>query len=135
MNQINVKTAFLYSLIESEVYVNQPHNSNNRTAKVCQLLQALYGHKRSSRVIYETLPAFLKSYGMSSLNADLSVDTKPGLKIAIFINDLLITGGSTSEINAVKAAFQVRFRMSDLRLCKFCLGMTVTQFAKNECCG
>ena len=69
---------------------------------------------------------------MSLLNADLSVYAKPGLMIAIFIGDLLITGGSTSEIKAAKAAFQARFRMSDLGLYKFYLGMTVTQDCKKQ---
>ncbi len=43
--------------------------------------------------------------------------------IAIFVDDLLINSG----IKADKTAFQARFRMSDLRLCKFYLGMTVTR--------
>ncbi len=43
---------------------------------------------------------------MSPLNVDLSVDVEPRLVIAIFVDDLLITGSSTSEIKAAKAAFQ-----------------------------
>lgn len=41
--QINIKTAFLYELIKSEVYINQPHSFNNVITKVCRLLIALYG--------------------------------------------------------------------------------------------
>ncbi len=69
---------------------------------------------------------------MSPLNADLSVYAKQGLMIAIFVDDLLITGGSTSEIKAAKAAFRAQFRMSDLGLYKFYLGMTVTQDCKKQ---
>lgn len=72
---------------------------------------------------------------MSLLNADLSVYAKPGLMIAIFVDDLLITGGSISEIKAAQAAFQAQFWMSDLGLCKFYLGMTVTRDCKNKSCG
>ena len=132
IHQMDVKTAFLYGLIEGEVYVNQPHGFNDGTTRVCRLLRALYGLKQSPRVWYDTLVAFLKSYGMSPLNADLSIYTKPGLMIAIFVDDLLITGGSIPEIKAAKAAFHACFQMSDLGLCKYYLGMTVTRDCKNR---
>ncbi len=109
IHQMDVKTIFLYGIIEGEVYVNQPHGFNDGTARVCRLLRALYGLKRSPRVWYDTLVAFLNNYSMSPLNADLSVYAKPGLMIAILVDDLLITGSSTSEIKAAKAAFQARF--------------------------
>lgn len=41
--QINVKTVFSYRLIESEVYINQPHGFKNGTCRVCRPLQPLYG--------------------------------------------------------------------------------------------
>ena len=126
IHQIDVKTAFLYGLIKGEVYVNQSYRFNDGTAKVYQLLRALYKFKQSPRVWYDTLIAFLKSYGMSLLNADLSVYTKFGLIIAIFVDDFLITGGSISEIKAAKAAFLTCFQMSDIGLCKYYVGMTVT---------
>ena len=78
------------------------------------------------------LVAFLKSYGISLLNADLSVYAKLGLIIAFFVDDLLITGGSISEIKAAKAAFHACFQMSDLGLCKYYLSMTVTRDCKNQ---
>ncbi len=52
--------------------------------------------------------------------------------ITIFIDNLLITGGSTSEIKAAKSAFQTWFQMSDLGLCKFYLKMTVNQDCEKQ---
>ena len=129
---MNIKTFFLYCLIEDEVYVNQLHGFNDRTARVFRLLRALYYLNQSPLDWYDTLVAFLKSYGMSPLNADLSVYAKPGLMIAIFVDDLFITGSSTSEIKSAKAALQARFQMSDLGLCKFYLGMTVTRDCEKQ---
>ncbi len=77
IHQMDVKTAFLYSLIEGEVYVNQPHCFNTRTAGVCRLLRVLYSLQHCPRVWYDTLVAFYKCYGMSPLNNDLSVYAKP----------------------------------------------------------
>ena len=124
---MNMENIFLYFLIESDVYVNQPHVLNNGTARVCRLLQLLYGLKQSPRIWYDFLVTFLKKYSMFVLNVDLSVYAKPKLMIDIFVDDVLITSGSTSEITAAKAAFQARFRMSDIGLCKFIFGMTVTR--------
>ena len=102
---MDVKIAFLYGLIEGKVYVNQLHGFNERTIRVCRILLALYCLKQSSWVWYDTLVAFFKSYGISPLNADLSVYNKPELMIAIFVDDFLIIGGSTSEIIAAIAIF------------------------------
>ncbi len=124
--------AFLYCIIKGEVYVNQPYYFNDGTARVCQLLQTLYGLTQPPGVLYDSVVAFLKSYCISPLNAFLSIYVNPGLMIASFVDDLLITDGSTSEIKAAKAAFQARFGMSNLGLCKLYLDMTVTQYCGKQ---
>lgn len=132
LHQIDIKNIFLYSLIEDDIYINQLHEFYVRTAKICQFLRALYRHKQSLRVWYDTLLAFLKSYGISPLNVDLSVYAKLGLIIAIFLVDLLIILGSISEIKAVETTFYAHFHMSDLRLYKNYLGIIVTWNCKNQ---
>ncbi len=132
IHQIDVNTAFFYGLMEGEVYVNQLHGFHRTTARVCPLLRALYSLEQSPRIWYDALVTFLESYGMSLLNVDLSVYAKPGLMIAIFLDYLFITVGFTLEIEAAKTVFQAQFWMSDLGLCKFCLGMTVTLDCKQQ---
>lgn len=55
IDQINVKTAFLYGIINQLVYVQIPKRSENFTNKgmVCKLLKALYGLKQIPRLWYE----------------------------------------------------------------------------------
>ena len=50
----------------------------------------------------------------------------------IFVDDLFIIGGSTSEIKATKAALKARFKMSDFGLCKFFFGMTVIRDCRKQ---
>ena len=76
--------------------------------------------------------AFLKSHGLKALNADLSVFVKPGLIVAVYVDNLQITGSSFAEIQAVKKALSERFHMSDLESCQYYLGMTVTRDQKNR---
>lgn len=81
---------------------------------------------------YNTLVAFLKSHGLKTLNADLSIFVKPGLIVAVYVYNLQITGSSLAEIHAVKQALSERFHMSDLGPCQYYLGMTVTCNHKNR---
>ncbi len=50
VHQMDVKTAFLYRLIEEKVYVQQPTGLDNQSKQVCKLRRALYGLKQPSRV-------------------------------------------------------------------------------------
>ncbi len=49
IEQMNVKTAFLYSQLEEKVYVEQPTGYVQGSSLVCQLNKALYRLKQSSR--------------------------------------------------------------------------------------
>jgi hypothetical protein len=46
IEQIDVKTAFLYGDIDEEIYVEQPHELADGTNRVCRLNKALYGLKQ-----------------------------------------------------------------------------------------
>ncbi len=76
IDQMDVKIAFLYSLIDQLVYVQIPkglEDSTNR-GKVCKLLKALYGLKQAPRLWYKTLSKFLlEKLGFSRINADHSI--------------------------------------------------------------
>ena len=70
--------------------------------------------------------AFLKSHGLKALNADLCVFVKPGLIVAVYVDDLQIIKSSLAEIEAVKKALSKQFYMSDVGPRQYYLGMTVT---------
>ncbi len=129
---MDVKTAFLYRLIEGAVYAQQQTDFDNQSGSVCKLRQALYGLKQSPQVWHDTLVAFVKSHRLKALNADLSVFVKPGLIFAVYMDDLQITGSSLVEIHAIKQALSEQFHMSDRGPCQYYLGITVTRDCKNR---
>jgi hypothetical protein len=94
---------------------------------VCKLNRALYGLKQAPRVWYNTLSEYLQELDFKPLDADASVFHKKGVIIAIYVDDLLITRKDRKEIDALKKALNNRFKMSDLGLVNFYLGMTVTR--------
>jgi hypothetical protein len=135
IEQMDVKTAFLYGDIDVEVYVEQPDGftASSQSDKVCKLRKALYGLKQSPRVWYFTLTTYLESLGFKPLTSDNCIffDSK-GNYIAVFVDDLLIIGPSLIEINNIKAKLSKRFHMSDLGPCKYYLGMEVIRDRPNR---
>ena len=132
LHHMDVKTAYLNGHLEEDVYVKQPEGFGDETGRVCKLNKGLYGLKQSARVWYRRLARFLISMGMKAINADLSVFAKEGLIIAIYVDDLLVTGASLDQIKAAKASLNKEFHMSDLGPCTFYLGMTVTRDRRNR---
>ena len=92
-----------------------------------KLNRALYGLKQAPRVWYNTLSEYLQELDFKPLDANASVFHKKGVIIAIYVDDLLITRKDRKEIDALKKALNNRFKMSDLGLVNFYLGMTVTR--------
>jgi Reverse transcriptase (RNA-dependent DNA polymerase) len=80
IEQMDVKTAFLYGSVGEEIYVNQPEGMDDGTGR---LNKALYGLKQSPRVWYQTLSDFLVDAGFKSLNSDSSVFAKGSMYIAV----------------------------------------------------
>ncbi len=70
IEQMDVKTAFLYGEIDEEVYVEMP-DGYCKEGSVCKLTKALYGLKRAPRIWYNTLSTFLESLGFRRLHEDL----------------------------------------------------------------
>ncbi|RYC77496.1 hypothetical protein BFJ63_vAg19630 [Fusarium oxysporum f. sp. narcissi] len=59
LEQMDIKTAFLYGEIDEEIYVEQPEGFDDGTERVWKLRKALYGLKQSPRIWYQTLSLFL----------------------------------------------------------------------------
>ena len=133
IEQMDVKTAFLYGYVKEDIWVEQPHGFG-KSRKVCKLNRALYGLKQSPRVWYDTIAAFLKELGMVPVDSDygIFINHTTGTLIALYVDDILITGPSREDINKVKAALNAKFRMTDLGPCAYYLGMTVTRDRPNR---
>lgn len=132
LEQMDVKTAFLYGDIDEEIYVEQPTGAEDGTTRVCKLRKALYGLKQSPRLWNNTCLDFFKKLGYSPLTADMSVLTNGQTYVAIYVDDLLLAGPSATEIADLKVKLNKRFQMSDLGPCSYYLGMKVTRDRPNR---
>lgn len=119
IDQLDVKTAFFYGLIDQLVYVEMPKGIETEANRemVCKLRKALYGLKQSPRLWYKRLATFfLEKLGLKRINADHSIFvTKAGLDepvVSTFVDDIkiMIPKGS-GMIEAVKAELTLAFSM------------------------
>ncbi|KJZ70698.1 hypothetical protein HIM_09922 [Hirsutella minnesotensis 3608] len=114
IEQMDVKTAFLYGDIDEEVYLEQPQGFKDGTSRVCRLKKAIYGLKQAPRIWFQTISKFLETLGYRPIAADVSVFVRGKSIIAIYVDDLLLTGACPREVQRIKDALSRRFQMTDL---------------------
>ena len=133
IDQMDMKTAFLYGLIDHLVYVQIPKGSESPSTKgmVCKLLKALYGLKQAPRLWYERLSKFLlEKLGLHRINVDHSIFISSaginGPIVSTFVDDIKIMGVKDSGmIGRVKQELAAAFEMVDMGPISFYLGLKV----------
>lgn len=130
---MDVKTAFLYGLIDQLIYVEIPKGPETEANKnmVCRLLKALYGLKQSPRLWYERPSGILlEKLGLVHIHADHSIFiTKAGVNgliVSTFVDDIMIMRAKGSGmITRVKAELNAAFSMIDMGPISLYLGLKV----------
>nr|GEW82310.1 ribonuclease H-like domain, reverse transcriptase, RNA-dependent DNA polymerase [Tanacetum cinerariifolium] len=128
-----VKSAFLHGDLKEEVYVTQPEGfvQQGNTGKVYKLIKALYGLRQAPRGWNVKLDQTLKSLDFKKCNLEQAVYTRRSktstLTVGVYVDDLIITGTPRKEIDTFKSQMKDKFKMSDLGLLAYYLGIEVTQ--------
>nr|GEU84103.1 hypothetical protein [Tanacetum cinerariifolium] len=95
VNQMNVKSAFLYGTIEEEVYVCQPPGFEDldHPDKVYKVVKALYGLHQAPRAWYETLATYLLENGFQrgTIDQTLFIKKQQGdiLLVQMYVDDII----------------------------------------------
>nr|GEX17878.1 ribonuclease H-like domain, reverse transcriptase, RNA-dependent DNA polymerase [Tanacetum cinerariifolium] len=133
VHHLDIKSTFLHGDLMEEVYVTHPEGfikeQDNR--KVYRLIKALYGIRQAPRAWNIKLDNTLKSLDFKKCSLEQAIYTKTSndstLLIGVYVDDLIITGPPKKEINKFKAQMEEKFKMSDLGLLAYYLGIDVTQ--------
>ncbi|GJU86452.1 zinc finger, CCHC-type containing protein [Tanacetum coccineum] len=118
---MDVKTAFLNSELNEEVYMNQPQgfimlgNEN----KVCKLIKSLYGLKQAPKQCHQKFYEVVLSNGYFLNQADKCVYSKfdkfgKGVIICLYVDDMLIFGTDQVQVDITKEFLSSRFSMKDM---------------------
>lgn len=135
MFQLNVNNAFLHGDLHEEVYMKIPpgiyvNSSSSSIPLVCKLKKLLYGLRQASRQWFSKLSEALLSRGyISSLN-DYSLFTKSSsgslVVLAVYVDDILLAEDDLTEMNSLKSYLDDQFKIKDLGLVHYFLGLEIT---------
>ncbi|KAK9063310.1 hypothetical protein SSX86_017180 [Deinandra increscens subsp. villosa] len=128
--QLDINNAFLYGDLNEDVYMTLPQGffSTNET-KVCKLNRSLYGLKQAPRMWYEKLVGVLYELKFVQSKCDHSLFIKSSkdvfIVLLVYVDDIILTGNNITEIEYVKKALSSNFKIKDLGLLKYFLGIEV----------
>ena len=120
--------AFLYSNINTKIYIEQPKGIKaiRELYKVYKLNKVFYGLKQLLYIQYFILIAYFKTLNFEPLTADNCIFyNSKGIYIAVFINNLFIVSLFKANISIIKVKLNKYFYMTDLGLYKYYLRMEV----------
>ena len=133
IKQLDVNNAFLQGTLTDEVYVSQPPGfiDSDRPHHVCHLKKALYGLKQAPRAWYQELRNFLLQMGCTNSVADTSafvyIHGTQIVYILVYVDDIIITGSSTSLVDACIRVLASRFSLKEPSDISYFLGVEVTR--------
>eukprot|EP00253_Pinus_taeda_P030805 PITA_30805 len=130
---MDVKTAFLNGDLQEEVYMTQPpgFEVEGQEHKVYKLIKALYGLKQAPCAWYAKMDEYLKKVGFQRSESDDTLYVRQQGKylviLVMYVNDFIITGNHDDHIAQVKKELHAGFKMTDLGLLHYYLGVEVFQ--------
>lgn len=128
---MNIKNAFLNSLLTEEIYTIPPHGLSHPTHYVCWLHHALYGFEQAPRVWFERFSNTTLSAGYSLSFHDSALfyfSIVRGCVFLLYINEMLITGEDQEDMRPFKTFLNLQFDMKDIGPLLHFLGIEVAYF-------
>ena len=133
VHHMDVKTAFLNGDLQEEVFVEQApgFTQPGQEHKVFKLHKALYGLHQAPRAWNQKLDEKLSLLGFVRSTSDHAIYCRGSgverLVVGVYVDDLVITGTNSSSIKKFKEEMTAVFKMSDLGLLSYYLGIEVKQ--------
>jgi len=109
---LDVKSAFLYGMLDAELYMEQPQGFKvlGNEHKVLCLKKAIYGLKQAAHAWWHELDCSLKALGFSHLYANAGIFiTKHAdgtmVIILVYVDDIILTGPNAALVTSKKKLF------------------------------
>ncbi|GJX53275.1 putative ribonuclease H-like domain-containing protein [Tanacetum coccineum] len=131
--QMDVKSAFLYGIIEEEVYVYQPPGFEDPQFpnNVYKVEKALYGLHQALRAWYETLSTYLLENrfirGIIDKTLFIKKDKGDILLVQVYVDNIIFGSTKKSLCTEIESLMHKKFQMSSIGELTFFLGLQVMQ--------
>ena len=136
VHHLDVKTVLSHGELKKVVYVLQPEGFEKKGEehKVCKLNKALYGLQQAPRAWNTKLNNILLEMEFKKCIKEPSLYRKMIninlLVVAVYVDDLFVTGTNKGIIDEFEAMMAAKFDMSDLGRLTYYLGIEVCQHGK-----
>ncbi|GKB72941.1 putative ribonuclease H-like domain-containing protein [Tanacetum coccineum] len=129
--KMDVKSAFLYSKIEEEVYVCQPPGFEDPDFpnRVCKVEKVLYGLHQAPKAWYETLSTYLldNRFQIGHIDKTLFIKRDQGdiLIVQVYVDDIIFRSTKKKLCTEFEKMMHKKFQMSSIGELTFFLGLQV----------
>ncbi|CAM8987460.1 unnamed protein product [Rhodiola kirilowii] len=132
LEQLDVKTAFLYGDLDETIYLKQPElfSIGSTDIDVCLLNKSMYGLKQSPRQWYKKFDEFMLSCDFKRSSYDWCIYFKfwkngSVIYLLLYVDDMLIASNDMQLIIDLRNQLNSKFEMKDLGHAKKILGMHI----------
>ncbi|CAI7880360.1 unnamed protein product [Closterium sp. NIES-54] len=130
LQQIDVKNAFLYALVDAAIYVEQPHTYGEGDSCVCQLRKSLYGIKQVPRLWQQYLHNILLEIDFKQLPHDPGMYRRDFrseyIPLTVYVDDILYTGSSNEPLEQFEKNLAGRVDITCNHDAKHFLGLNIS---------
>ncbi len=128
IHQLDITNAFLCGTLDEEIYMQQPEGFEEagKEDHVCLLQKSIYGLKQAPRVWHHALRESLLKIGLVPLHhAESAFSGNSKIIVFVYVDDMLIISKDTSLIAKVKKDTSEIFKVKDLGIANFFLGVEI----------
>ncbi|CAI7894411.1 unnamed protein product, partial [Closterium sp. NIES-53] len=127
VEQMDVKTAFLYGVVHEEINMKQPEGYDDGSGRVCRLNKAIYGLKQAPRCWYARLVEVLEALGfkVSGCNESLFMTEEEKVFLLVYVDDILLFSPFLERIKEVQGKLKETFQCKALGPVGYYLGLHV----------
>lgn len=131
VHQMDVKTAFLNSEMDTEIYMTQPHGYVGDPQLVCKLHKSIYGAKQAGRLWAKLLHKTLTELNYTNTHKDVCFYQKKRgdsmVLLLVYVDDIILASKDLKYLQTCKDELSSKFAMKDLGNIDYALKIKVRQ--------